>query len=85
MTAPRWLGFKPANWCICSDTPRCEGAEPHLVGKGGLAEQHGGERGAGVELVVGEQPEGLERVVGQQVSLVDDEDRHTPSFGLFGG
>jgi hypothetical protein len=59
----------------------CEDAESYLGCEGGLAEQDGCERGAGVEVVVGQQADGFQPVVAEEVCLIDEEYGASAAFG----
>jgi hypothetical protein len=56
-----------------------------LVGEVGLAEQDGGERRSGIELVVGHEPDRVESTVVEDVAFVDEKYRSAAAFGGFGG
>ena len=56
-----------------------EHAEAEAVPQGGLADEQGGERAAGVHVVVGQHADRFELLVVQQVRLVQFTDRRGPS------
>src|SRR5262249_43220891 len=58
-----------------------EDAEFDPSAQGGLPDQEGGCRRAGVHVVVGEHPDGLEAGVVEQVGFVDDQHGGASAFG----